>query len=132
MPRSIDAPRERSAPRRYRGRGPTGESIEGEFIGVTLVVAIKDDCLGCRSALEAPTDAFGDVATLFVAARPSTEPWWVATRHLLIVSEELLRDLDVRFPPFYVLIDAARERVLSEGVVFGPEQVRDEVASYLM
>lgn len=130
--RSIDSPRERSAPRRYRGFDLGGEPVEGDFVGITLVVAIKEDCLGCRSVLESPTDVFGHVATLIVAARPSPEPWWTTTRHRVIVSEQLLRDLDVRFPPFYVLIDANRERVLTEGVVFGPEQVREELSAFLM
>ena len=130
--RSIDSPRERAAPPRYRGVDLGGESVEGHFVDRTLVVAIKEDCLGCRSVLESPTDAFGDVTTLLVAARSSREPWWTTTRHRVIISEELLAELDVRFPPFYVLIDAVHGRVLTEGVVFGPEQVREELAAFLM
>jgi hypothetical protein len=30
------------------------------------------------------------------------------------------------------LIDPARAAVVTEGVVFGPEQVREEIAAYLM
>ena len=132
MARSIDPPRERAAPRRYRGVDLAGQPVEGEFNDLTLVVAIKEDCVGCRSVLESPADAFGDVATLLVAARRSSESWWSPTNHRVIVSQELLADLDVRFPPFYVLIDPQRQRVISEGVVFGPEQVREELAGYLM
>jgi hypothetical protein len=37
----------------------------------------------------------------------------------------------VRWPPFYVLIDADAERVLVEGVVFGPGQVAEEIRSFV-
>ena len=130
--RSIDAPRDRPAPRQFRGLSLSGELVQGEFVVPTLVMAVKDDCLGCRNLLEAPVDAFGDVATLIVSARPSTEPWWASSLHLVVVSELLLQELDVRWPPFYVLIDPARAAVVTEGVVFGPEQVREEIAAYLM
>jgi hypothetical protein len=129
---SIDAPRPRPAPRTYRGLSLSGELVQGEFVRPTLVLAVKEDCLGCRSVLESPVDAFGDVATLVVAARPSTEPWWAASHHPLVVSELLLQQLDVRWPPFYVLIDAKNATVVTEGVVFGPGQVREEIAAFLM
>ena len=129
---SIDAPRERPAPSHYRGLSLKGDLVQGEFTRPTLVLAIKEDCLGCRSVLDAPRDAFGDVATLVVAARPSADPGWATTLHPLIVSELLLQQLDVRWPPFYVLIDPARGAVVTEGVVFGPEQVREEIAAYVM
>lgn len=130
--RSIDAPRERPAPRAYRGRNLAGEAVQGDFVGLTLIVAIKEDCLGCRSVVESPRNVFGRVATLLVASRPSSEPWWMTTAHPLVVSEPLLEQLDVRSPPFYVLIDARRGWVLTEGVVFGPEQVREEIAAFVM
>ena len=130
--RSIDAARERPAPRHFRGMSLAGELVQGDFDRTTLILAIKEDCLGCRSVLESPADAFGDVATLVVAARASTEPWWGATSHQLVVSDLLLQQLDVRWPPFYVLIDPVAERVVTEGVVFAPEQVREEIAPYLM
>ena len=104
----------------------------GGFDTRTLVVAVKDDCLGCRSVLEAPLGAFGDVATLLVSSRPSADPSWRTTQHRLVISELLMDELDVRWPPFYVLIDPANEKVMSEGVVFGVEQVREEIAPFLM
>jgi hypothetical protein len=106
--------------------------VRGEFVGLTLVVAIKEDCWGCRSVLESARDVFGDVATLLVASRPSNEVGWRSTPHPLVVSPELLEQLDVRSPPFYVLIDPQRGIVLSEGVVFGPEQVREEIGAFVM
>lgn len=130
--RSIDPPRERPAPRHYRGLSLSGELVQGEFVRRTLVLAIKEDCRGCRSVLEAPAGAFGDVAVLVVAARPSTEPWWGTCPHPLVVSELLLEQLDVRWPPFYVLVDPTTASVIAEGVVFGPEQVREEIAAHVM
>jgi hypothetical protein len=130
--RSVDAARDRRAPRRYVGRSLSGESVEGEFVGLTLIVAVKEDCLGCRSVLESPSDAFGDAAVLIVAGHASCEPWWAASLHLVVISPSLLEDLDVRWPPFYVLVDPTTERVVTEGVVFGPEQVLQEIAPYLV
>lgn len=129
---SFDAPRDRRAPRRYRGLTLQGEVVQGEFVSPTLVVAVKEDCLGCQSVLEAPEGAFGDVATMIVAARPSAEPLWRTSKHFVLISELLLQELDVRWPPFYVLIDPSSEKVVSEGVVFDREQVRQEIAPFLM
>jgi hypothetical protein len=109
-----------------------GEMVQGQFVSPTLILAVKEDCLGCQSVLEAPEGAFGDVAMMIVAARPSAEPFWRTSQHRVLVSELLLQELDVRWPPFYVLIDPLSEKVLSEGVVFAPDQVREEIAPYLM
>jgi hypothetical protein len=97
-----------------------------------LVVAVKENCLGCRSVLESSSGAFGGVAVLIVADHASCEPWWTASLHSVVVSPSLLEDLDVRWPPFYVLVDPTTERVVTEGVVFGPEQVLQEIAPYLV
>ncbi len=130
--RSFDATRDRRAPRSYRGVTLTGEEVQGEFDSPTLVVAVKENCLGCQCVFESPLGAFGAVTTMIVAARTSSEPFWHTSSHRVIVSELLLEELDIRWPPFYVLIDPSNEKVLSEGVVFAPEQVREEIAPYLM
>jgi len=129
---SFDRPRERSAPRHYLATTRSGEEIRGEIVGLTLVLAVKENCRGCQDVLESPLDAFGKVNTLVVAAQWSSEPWWSTSQHPLIVSASLLRDLDVRWPPMYVLVDPVTQRVVSEGVVFGPAQVREEIAAYLV
>lgn len=130
--RSIDAPRERPVAREYRGMRLGGELVRGEFDRLTLVLAIKEGCLACDEVLAAPVDAFGAVATLLVAARPSTSPQWRATSHPLVISELLLDQLDVRWPPFYVLISPEGPRVLTEGVLMGPAQVAQEIAPFLV
>ena len=129
---SIDAPRERYAPRRYRGESLAGELVESELGSLTLIVAVKSDCHGCRSVLESARDAFGAVSTLVVARETSLEPWWATSRHPLVISPSLLDELEVRWPPFYVLVDPHDEKVVTEGVVFAPEQVREEIAAYLV
>ena len=130
--RSFDVPRDRPAPRRWSGVSLDGEIIEGEFARLTLVVAVKEECLGCRSVLESTLDAFGDVDVLIVSREPSAEPWWAASPHRVVVAPGLLEELDVRWPPFYVVVDPRGERVITEGVVFAPEQVRREIAPYLV
>ncbi|NNN08257.1 MAG: hypothetical protein HKL85_03565 [Acidimicrobiaceae bacterium] len=129
---SFDATRDRRAPRYFQGTTLEGELVQGNFTSITLVVAVKEDCLGCQSVLEAPEGAFGDVATMMLAARASSEPFWKTSKHRVLISESLLQELDVRWPPFYVLIDPSSEKIVREGVVFAPEQVREEIAPYLM
>ncbi len=130
--RSFDTTRDRPAPRRWRGVTLAGEVLEGEFVRPTLIVAVKADCLGCRSVLESPADALGDVDVLLVAREASGESWWAGSAHRVVVSPTLLDDLDVRWPPFYVLVDPRSQRVLTEGVVFAPEQVRGEIAAFVV
>lgn len=130
--RSIDPARERPAPRRFVGLRLNGELVQGEFDRLTLILAIKEDCLGCQTVLEASPDAFGDVATMVVAARAAHEPSWETTSHRLLVSELLLQQLDVRHPPVYVVIDPVRERVVGEGVILSVDQVREEIAPLLV
>lgn len=88
--------------------------------------------MGCRSVIESSQDAFGDVAVLIVARTAPSEPEWSTSVHRVVVSESLLEQLDVRWPPFYVLVDPVVGRVVTEGVVFGPEQVHDDIARFLM
>ncbi len=130
--RSFDAPRERPVPRRFRAETLEGEVIESEFTSRCLILAVKEDCLGCRSVFEAGSGAFGDVSVLIVARTDSREPWWETSVHPVLISPTLLDELDVRWPPFYVLIDPRSAGVLCEGVVFGPAQVRDEISPYLV
>jgi len=45
-----------------------------------------------------------------------------------VVSPALLTALDVRWPPFWVLVDPERGRVVREGVPFGPAQIAEAIA----
>ena len=128
--RTIDAPRERPAPRQYRATSLTGETIVGDFRGRTLVIAVKGDCDGCRLLLEAPPGAFGEVTVLFAAQEFTEESEWRESSPPVVVAPELLRELDVRWPPFWVLIDADQGLVVAEGVPFGVEHVVRTLAPY--
>jgi hypothetical protein len=130
--RSIDASRERPAPRNFDGVTIDGERVTGTFSRLTLVVAVKEDCQGCRQVLESGVGDFGEVATLLVSRTAGSESWWATTVHPLIIAPALLDALDIRWPPSYVLIDPVTQRVVTEGVVFGPEQVRREIEPFVV
>jgi hypothetical protein len=48
-----------------------------------------------------------------------------------VVAPDVLKELEIRWPPFYVLVDPQERRVITEGVVFAPAQVASEIASFL-
>jgi len=129
--RSFDAPRPRSAPTSLRGLTLRGQTVERSFRGLTLVVAIKPQCDGCRAFAEARLEEFEGLDVLLVTAQDDVDNEWADVRHEIVIAPELLHQLDVRWPPFYVLIDADSGMVLVEGVVFGPAQVADEISSYV-
>ncbi len=60
----------------------------------------------------------------------SSEEWTGAAREVLI-APELMKELDIRSAPFYLLIDHSTLQVVTEGVVFGPSQVAEEIADAL-
>jgi hypothetical protein len=97
---------------------------------VTLVVAIKSDCDGCREFLNADLNELR-FPVVVISASDDESSQWEGARQPVFVSPETFRLLDVRWPPFYVLIDPKARRVLTEGVLFGPEQVAAEIARYL-
>ena len=97
---------------------------------MTLVVAIKSHCDGCQEFINADVSDLG-VSVLVVSADDGISSEWQEARQPVFVSPEAFRLLDVRWPPFYVLIDPAARRVRSEGVLFGVQQVAKEIGPYL-
>lgn len=93
------------------------------------MVAVKPDCDGCRSFIFGDLGVLGDVDVVVVSVAASEE--WIDAPTAVLVAPEIMHDLDIRSAPFYVLIDPARRVVISEGVVFGPSQVAEEIAPYL-
>jgi hypothetical protein len=130
--RSFDATRSRPAPTGYEGFDLDGAPVAGRFTERTLVVAAKPDCLGCHSAVASARDAFGAIKVVIVASEHPHEDFWRDSEHEVVISPSLLTALDVRWPPFYVVIDPASESVVREGVVFGPSQVAAEIADLLV
>ena len=129
--RSFDHSRPRPAPTsldgHWLGGGPTTIRLDG----LTVVVAIKTECNGCREVVNAHVDEVAGLAMVVVSASDAVDEAWVADRASILVAPRLLEQLEVRWPPFYVVIDPTSSTVVTEGVVFGLEQVAREVASYL-
>lgn len=96
---------------------------------LTLIVAVKPQCEGCRSFLSGDYGEFSNIDVVIVSAVAADE--WSKVTGEVIVAPEFLKELGVTSAPFYVLVDPAARRVLTEGVVFDPAQVREEIAQYL-
>jgi hypothetical protein len=94
----------------------------------TLVVAVKADCDGCRAFLEGDLTELGDLEVVLVVAAGAADPSFATAAREVYEAPALLEALDVRWPPFYVLVAPSPPRVLREGVLFSPAQVAREIA----
>lgn len=130
--RSIDPPRTRPAPQSFIGRTLDGDQYVHTFDAMTLVVAVKNNCDGCRDFVNSDLAEFDGVEVIVVSAVDDVAGEWRGARQRVVIAPELLRELDVRWPPFYVLVEPRESRVLTEGVVFGPTQVAEEIAAFLV
>jgi hypothetical protein len=128
--RSFDRPRERLAPDSLSGHWCDGDDVTIALSGVTLIVAIKSHCDGCREFINSDLGELR-APVLVISAEEDESSEWRDARHPILVSPDAFRLFDVRWPPFYVLIDPVAGRVLTEGVLFGPAQVATEIAPYL-
>jgi hypothetical protein len=128
--RSFDRARERAAPNALNGHWSGGAELTVDLTEVTLVVAIKSHCDGCRDFINADVSDLR-VPVLVISADEDISSEWRDARQPVFVSPEAFRLLDVRWPPFYVLIDPVARRVVSEGVVFAVPQVAGEIGPYL-
>ncbi|MHB1250613.1 MAG: hypothetical protein ACYC0I_00585 [Acidimicrobiales bacterium] len=129
--RSFDAPRRRSAPASFTGVTLSGEASSHTFRGITLVVAVKPQCDGCRDFVNATLEEFASIELVIVSATGDGDGEWAQSHHPILIAPTLMEQLDVRWPPFYVVIDAATSEIVSEGVVFGAAQVAEEIATFL-
>ena len=125
---AVGETRERPAPRSWSGHWLSGPADTQEFTRLTLIIAVKPSCDGCVALLKAPPSLYGDIDLLFVTAESADEPAWSPHRDRIVVSPALLTALDVRWPPFWVLVDPERGRVVREGVPFGPAQIAEVIA----
>ena len=108
-----------------------GVPLSVKVDGPTLVVAIKPACDGCRDFVFSDLSELAGVRVIVVSATPGVGDEWDGARQPVLVAPELLNELDVRWPPFYVLLDHPGPHVLTEGVVFAPSQVAQEIAPFL-
>ncbi len=128
---SFDRPRDRAAPTSLRGHWSNGEDVTIELTELTLVVVIKTRCDGCRDFVRDPGHELDGLTVVVVSATDDDEGEWDEALRPVLVAPEALKDLNVRWPPFYVLVDPATRRVITEGVVFGPSQVAEEVRRFV-
>ncbi|NNN01246.1 MAG: hypothetical protein HKL86_05370 [Acidimicrobiaceae bacterium] len=129
--RSFDLPRGREVPEVFEGRWLDGTPASIALSEPTLVVAVKTMCDGCRLFVESDLIEFSGLGIMIVSATEDSRGEWSSSRHPILVAPRVLEQLDIRWPPFYVLIDPTSRRVLTEGVVFAPEQVASEISSHL-
>ena len=127
--RSIDAPRERPAPTVIRGQTPEGEDRSVPVRAMTLVVAVKPHCDGCRGFIEGDLHEFEHVEVVIVSE--TWEDTWRAAAQSVLIAPDVFRELEIRAAPFYVLIDPLAKRVVAEGSLFSPAQVAEEIATYV-
>ncbi len=99
---------------------------------MTVVVAVKEFCNGCRDfVFSTPSGALGALSVLVISEYEFTSQEWRDAAADVVVSPSLWAALDIRSAPSYVVVDPVTARVMSEGVVFAPEQVAHEVDVFL-
>lgn len=126
---SFDTPRERPAPGVLRGRSLAGDPVAVEFVGRTLIVAVKPHCDGCDGFIRGDLRALESTHVVLVSASGARE--WDDAPRPVVVAPEFMKELDIRSAPYYVLIDPAVSKVIAEGTLFSPAQVALEIASYV-
>ena len=128
---SYDRPRVRAAPTELRGTWFHGETVALTLEGLTIVVAVKPNCDGCAAFVHSPLDELARFKVIVVSGTDEDHGEWSGALQPVLVSPEALVALDIRWPPFYVVIDPAQALIVGEGVVFGPTQVAEEAERYL-
>ena len=128
---SFDPPRQRPAPDVISGLTLRGEKEARKLEGLTLIVAIKQTCDGCRDFVFSDLVELSDTPVVIVSATGDLNAEWVDALQPILVAPDVLKALEIRWPPFYVLVDPQERRVVTEGVVFAPSQVASEIAPYL-
>ena len=127
---SFDRPRDREVPASLSGHWLSGEPVTLSIDVPTLVVAIKPHCDGCHEFVHSSLHELDGLRVVVVSATSDTDSEWVDAVQPVLVAPAVLESLDIKFPPFYVLIDPSSHRVVLEGVVFGPSQVAEEIEWY--
>ncbi|HEV2427081.1 MAG TPA: hypothetical protein VGS61_02540 [Acidimicrobiales bacterium] len=125
--RSFDRPSPRPAPASIEGTDLDGRAVSLPVTGPTLVVAVKEDCDGCRAVVEQGVAVPG-VSVVVVAERAGA---LAGARGVALVAPAAMAELGLRWPPTYVLIHPEGPRVVGEGSVFSPDQVAAEVVAAL-
>jgi len=122
--RSIDNPRRRPAPPAFELVDDTGTPTRVVPNGPTLIVAVKDNCVGCSNFYSSRHPGFATYDVYVIA----TDDVPIAnSAYPIYRAPELLAALEIRSAPFYVLVDGVPPFVEQEGLVFDVEQVLAEL-----
>ena len=130
-PRSFDRPRERPAPSQMTGHWSNGGDAVVSLTKLTLLVVIKSNCDGCHDFLFSDLDVFAGLDVVIMSATDDADNEWIDAPRPVLIAPDALLTLDVKWPPFYLLVDPIGGLVRTEGVLFGPSQVAAEIASFL-
>jgi hypothetical protein len=95
----------------------------------TLLIAVKANCDGCRNFTDDEMEPLAQWPVLLVAHDLASAQEFRGSRNKVWCASELLDALDVKWPPFYLLIGPRPARVLTEGVAFDAAQIAAEIKS---
>lgn len=122
--RSIDTPRRRPVPSHARVERSNGDVVEVALDSGTLVVAVKERCIGCQAFLGPELPGLEEWAVVLVSRDRVTSPY-----RDVFYGPEILDALEISSAPFFVAIEGSPPEVVHEGVVFALEQVVTELSS---
>ena len=125
--RTIDSPRRRPAPTTARVRDSAGVEHVLALDARTLIVAVKSNCDGCRPFVDDLTLEFPGWHLLVVTRDAAV----TAGDHRTIwLAPEIMDALAISSAPFFVALDGSPLMIVTEGVVFAPEQVARELSEF--
>lgn len=88
--------------------------------------------MGCRDFVHSNLTEFDAIDIVIISTNSDAEgEWRGAPNEVMLVSDDVLAAFDIRWPPFYVLVNHVTGDVLVEGLVFGPSQVLEEISPFL-
>jgi hypothetical protein len=129
-PSSFDKSRDRLVPTAFDSKlGKNNHRVS--FSSTTLLVAVKPDCFGCRDFVQSDLSVLTGCDVVIISRDEDLHgEWREAPNTVHFVDQDVFDTYDIRWPPFYLLIDNVSGRVLTEGVVFGPSQVEEETRAF--
>lgn len=98
---------------------------------LTVLVAVKTNCDGCRPFYRSALETLDGLAVVVASHDDPAHADYDNAVRPVMRAPALLDALDVRWPPFYVVVAPDPPRVIVEGVAFSPDQVADEISSRL-
>jgi hypothetical protein len=113
------------------GHWSNGDDVTVDLTALSLLVVIKANCDGCHDFLFSDLSAFSGLDVIFMSANDDEGQEWIDAPRRVLVAPDALAVLEVKWPPFYVLVDASAGLVRTEGVLFAPAQVAAEIAPFL-